>query len=214
MLDQTLGPSLRGGRDYIRLLQVLHALHAEADPLLERWVRTSQSFRHLTIATRMPALASDLTALGMPPLERIQLHDLPRTSPGLLTDPAGVALLYVIAGSSIGARVILRSLPLSVPQNARNGLTQGASTQSAALWSGLLTLLARPAPAIEAASAHASCSLVFERILSHLERGASLEGRSSSGVGSEVKCRLQQVEGREAHAGVVKGHPRAQVLTQ
>ena len=176
VLDHALEPAASSRGDYTRLIQVLHALHAEADPLLARWVGTSPVVRHLRAPDRERALAADLTALGAAPLAPIALGDLPTIAPGLLSDPAGIALLYVVAGSSLGARVILRRLPDSIPNTAREGLTRAASAQSAALWSDLIPLLARPAPPADAASARDVCSCLFARILERLDRVPATSG--------------------------------------
>lgn len=160
------------GPDYLRLVQVLHALHAAADPLLTAWAKDSRTCGHLSIPLRAPSFAHDLTALSAAPLAQLSVSDLPRTAAGRLTEPAGIGLLYVVAGSSLGARVLLRRLPRSVPLQARAGLEHGASAASVQLWAAVLTLLALPAPVEDAATGAAVCSSVFDTLLS-LVQGAS-----------------------------------------
>jgi heme oxygenase len=154
-----------GGPDYARLVQLLHSLHTAADPLLVAWVKSSRACAHLSIPLRASGFASDLAALGVAPLPALSFTCLPRTAAGTLTDPAGIGLLYVVAGSSLGARVLLRNLSSSVPLQARAGLEHGASPPSVQLWAAVITLLARPAPAADAVSGASACSSVFEALL-------------------------------------------------
>lgn len=153
------------GSDYVRIVQLLHALHTSADPLLVAWAKNSNTNAHLQIPLREPHFASDLQALGAAFLPRLSLNNLPRTAAGQLTEPAGIGLLYVVAGSSLGARVLLRHLPHSVPPQARAGLEHAASPPSVQLWTAVLTLLALPAPPEQTNSAAAACSLIFDALL-------------------------------------------------
>ena len=84
---------------------------------------------------------------------------------GVVTDPAGLALLDVVAGSSIGARVVLASLGDDIDPAARLGLSEGASPTSAALWRQTLSVLSGPVDASFAGPAAAACELVFRSLL-------------------------------------------------
>ena len=164
-LDQTFSAQVQSTDSYAGLLQLLHSLHTTADPLLQAWVTSSSAAPHVVIPTRAGALTRDLTLLGFPPAEPVCLEHLPRHRDGVLTDPAGLALLYVVAGSSIGARVILRSLTDTIARGARLGLTQGASDASAELWRHTLVALAAPVDASVSDPAATACQLIFRTLL-------------------------------------------------
>lgn len=152
---------------YVTLLQVLGSLHRTADPLLTAW--NSQSSRGVAAAPipRGPALLEDLAALGQAPAAPLCLDGLARRSPGILTDPAGLGLLYVTAGSSVGARVSLRALPPAIPTRARRGLTLAASPASADLWRHTLIRLSEPADAAFAAEAVQAAQWTFRQLVTH-----------------------------------------------
>ena len=59
-------------------------------------------------------------------------------------DARGLASLYLLAGSSKGARVLLRGLPDHVGPAARTGLTDASSRDSARLWGAVVTALGEP----------------------------------------------------------------------
>ena len=118
--------------------------HTTADPLLQHWVRTSTAAPHVVIPSRARGLAGDLAVLGHSIGGPISLAELLRRPDGGVTDPAGLALLYVVAGSSIGARFILRNLAENIPPAARLGLADCASAGSAELWRTTLIVLASP----------------------------------------------------------------------
>ena len=143
-LDSALaGPDGRVGdvAGYVRVLTVLHELHAHADAALRRWAGTSPlagGIDATTLPDRAEAYAADLTRLGRrPPAGRA-----PQDAP--VTDAQGLALLYLVAGSSAGARVLLRGLPDDVPADARSGLTDAAAPRSTTLWRGTCDVLSRP----------------------------------------------------------------------
>lgn len=169
-LDQIFATTLQGTGDYARLLQLLHSLHTTADPLLQAWVAASDTAPRVVIPTRSTALARDLSLLGYPTRPPIRLDELPRRLGGVVTDPAGLALLYVVAGSSIGARVILASLGDDIDTAARLGLSEGASLTSAGLWRQTLSVLSTPVDASLADPAAAACQLVFGSLLAAAQR--------------------------------------------
>ena len=164
-LDQIFAAAPQRAGDYARLLQLLHSLHTAADPLLQAWVATSSMAPHVVIPTRSTAFARDLALLGYSPRPPIALVELPHRPGGVVTDPAGLALLYVVAGSSIGARVVLASLGDDIDAAARLGLSEGASPTSAALWRQTLSVLSGPVDDSFAGPAAAACQLVFRSLL-------------------------------------------------
>src|SRR5688500_1997928 len=141
-LDAALtGPDGRVGdrSGYVRVLSVLHTLHARADVPLARWARTSPLAAGLdpaVVPDRAHAYEADLATLGVaaPPVAPVER----------LTDAGGLALLYAVAGSSVGARVVLRGLPDAVPLEARRGLTDAAGRGATTLWRQAQEVLSRP----------------------------------------------------------------------
>ena len=126
---------------YLRLLTILHGLHAHADEPLARWAHRSPLASGLDAAlvpARADGYAADLATLGV---EADPVAPPPRTP---VPDARGLALLYVVAGSSIGARVVLRGLPDVVPADARRGLTDAAGAPTTALWRQAQAVLSRP----------------------------------------------------------------------
>lgn len=153
---------------YICLLQTLESFHCSADRALGSWVAGSPAAPAVTIPARAEALRSDMLRLGASPGLPVDLSGLPRDSTtGLLTEGAGLALLYVLAGSSIGARVILRQLSDVVPADAPVGLSEGASPECARLWQTTLVALNAVAPHGVRADATYTCRLVFEILCAH-----------------------------------------------
>ena len=163
-LDATFADQLESTNGYVGLLRLLQAFHASADPLLQDWVRISTAAPNVVIPSRASVLAGDLAFLGYPTGEPICLDGLPRSRGGVPTDPAGLALLCVVAGSSIGARVILGSLTEDIPRAARLGLAEGASVTSAGLWRQTLKVLAIPVDASVSDPATAACQLIFKQL--------------------------------------------------
>lgn len=145
-LDAALtGP---GGRisdttDYVRLLTGLSSLHARTDEPLRAWTAGSDWARaHLdpTDLPRRSALyASDLAALGE--------HDR-AVAPQATACDDGQALgfLYVVAGSTAGARLVLRGLPDDLAPHARAGLSDAAAPAGARLWRDCRHALTAPLP--------------------------------------------------------------------
>lgn len=164
-LDATFTAQLDSVPGYVCLLQTLESFHSSADALLATWVAGSVAAPAVTIPRRTAALASDLLRLGVDPRPPIDLTGLPcDPATGLLTDGTGLALLYVTAGSSVGARVLLRQLPPAIPTDARAGVVEGAGPACAGLWRTTLMALGAVAPDAVAADATRSCRLVFEAL--------------------------------------------------
>lgn len=148
-LDAVLsGP---GGRivdtaGYVRLLGTLSSLHAHTDDVLHAWADRSDWVRdHLdpAVLPRRSALyASDLARVGAP--ERAAAAVTP--GPDDRDDGRALGLLYVVAGSTKGARVVLRGLPDDLAPDARSGLTDAATPAGARLWQGCRSVLTTPLP--------------------------------------------------------------------
>lgn len=147
---------------YAGLLQVLQSFHSSADPLLTAWVVGSSRAPSVTVPDRAAALTRGLLALDIEALVPADLGGLPRDQgTGLLTDGAGLGLLYVVAGSSLGARVVLRQLPVAVPAHVRAGLGGAAGPAGAQLWRTTLAALAVTASTVVTEDATLGCRLAF-----------------------------------------------------
>lgn len=125
---------------YVRVLRSLHRLHCHADAALRTWTSTSPLASGLDpdlVPDRASAYAADLAVLGE------TVPTTPRNDKAV-DDARGLALLYLVAGSAAGARVLLRGLPDAVPTHARRGLTDAAGRSSTVLWREAVALLERP----------------------------------------------------------------------
>ena len=155
---------------YVRVLGVLHLLHVHADGPLARWAATSPLADGLdrdVLPDRAAAYAADLRRLGA--------HPSPSsgTPAGPVDDARGLALLYLVAGSAAGARVLLRGLPDVVPADARRGLTDAAGATSTALWRHARTVLARPVSTDVKDAAVAEAETVFALLVDRHQLAAS-----------------------------------------
>jgi heme oxygenase len=155
---------------YLRIVRVMHALHTHADVPLARWAATSPLADKLPAALlpdRADAYAADLTALGADP-ERTRA-----SQPDDVDDARGLAMLYVLAGSAVGARVLLRGLPGAVRSDARQGLTDAASPAATHLWRATQAVLAQPLDAELCDATVAEACTLFELLLDETELLAS-----------------------------------------
>ena len=145
-LDAVLtGP---GGRiadtaGYVRLLTGLSSLHARTDEPLHAWTASSGWARaHLDPADlprRSALYASDLAALGA-----VDRTAAPQST--ACDDGQALGFLYVVAGSTAGARLVLRGLPDDLAPHARAGLCDAAAPAGARLWRDCRTVLTVPLP--------------------------------------------------------------------
>jgi len=175
-LDRALtGPTGRvaSSEDYLRVLHTLHALHAGSEERLRRWVDGSPLAAGIAGDVELPdraaLYAGDLLALGEP----VPHEPDPTGSDHPVDDAEGIALLYLLSGSSAGARVLLHGLPEDVPRAARRGLTDAAGPGSARLWQAVRGLLAAPAEEPLASRAADEADALFGRLLAHVEERAA-----------------------------------------
>lgn len=172
-LDAALTGPGRGVRDlaaYVRVLTTLHALHRHADAPLAAWVHASPLATNLDpalVPDRERLYADDLRALGVPTGSAGSGH---ATAPA---DARGLALLYLVAGSAAGARVLLRGLPETIPTEARRGLTCAAGPTSTVLWRESCALLSQPVDGELQEAAVAEATAVLETLAGHQELVAS-----------------------------------------
>ncbi len=154
---------------YLRLVGVLHMMHSAAEPVLGVWRADSAWAASLSpqvrLPRRAPLFATDLEALGVVP---------PVIGADASTEPAsesrGVALLYLLAGSAAGARMLVRMIPDDVPVGARSGLADAASAEASALWRATKDLLARPAPEALVTATVTEARAELLRLVEHTER--------------------------------------------
>ncbi len=125
---------------YVRLLTVLGELHASVEGSLRSWVEATpwvgEALDGATLPSRAALYAHDLADLGAP-------APAPHADEAY-DDARGLATLYLLAGSAKGARVLLRGLPDDLAPDARRGLTDAASRDSALLWGRVVALLGEP----------------------------------------------------------------------
>ena len=132
--------TVRDEATYVRLLSVLVHLHARAEVPLHAWVaRTAwvrERLAQVSLPERTRLYADDLRGLGAP-------VDLP-PSDSPYDDAAGIAALYLVAGSTKGARALRTRLPDDVGAGCRLGLDDACSASSRRLWPAVHSLLTRP----------------------------------------------------------------------
>lgn len=132
--------TVRDDATYVRLLGVLSHLHARTEGPLRAWVaRTPWVDDRLggaPLPTRTALFAADLLALGA------DVDPPPADHP--YDDAAGIAALYLLAGSTKGARALRSRLPHHVGVGCRRGLDDACSAGSRRLWPAVHSLLTRP----------------------------------------------------------------------
>lgn len=101
-----LGAAAAGGSDYARFLRVNEACHRAIEPVLSAGGLGAHRAQ-LVPGDRHAAAAADLAAMNLRP---IVLKDFVPRSPGL-SEAVGIA--YVMEGSRLGARTILKRLRAS-----------------------------------------------------------------------------------------------------
>ena len=125
---------------YTRLLTVLADLHARAEDPLHSWLAATpwarDSLAEAPLSRRAGLFVDDLSRLGAeaPPVAPDPPYD----------DARGLAALYLLSGSTNGARVLLRRLPSDVAPQARSGLTDAASSGSARTWRAVMAMFGEP----------------------------------------------------------------------
>ena len=173
-LDDAFAHGHNSPESYLGLIRCLHSFHEAADPLLIAWVERSAQAPRVTVTDRSAAFRTDLMALGYAPLAPMDLSDLTTlTESATLDDGVGIALLYVVAGSSLGARVVLRQLPHTVPANARKGLTEASGVEALHLWQHTAKALEAAVSAEVSTVAKETCAQLFDRLARHMTVGSS-----------------------------------------
>ena len=97
---------LDGGDRYAGALARFWGIYAGAEPRLDRW-HTAAGLADWPQRRKLPALRSDLLALGMTPADIDALPVRPFAEPDV---SAGFGWLYVLEGATLGGAVIARRL--------------------------------------------------------------------------------------------------------
>jgi len=125
---------------YARLLTVLADLHGRAEDPLHSWVAATpwarDSLAEAPLSRRAGLFAADLAL--------VDAEARPVAPDPPYDDARGLAALYLLAGSTMGARVLLRSLPTEVAPQARTGLTDAASSGSSRTWRAVMAMFGEP----------------------------------------------------------------------
>ncbi len=137
-----MGGDLTLGEDaaYARLLRVLLQLHGRTETPLRAWV------------ARTPWVGCRLEGVALPErthLYAADLQDLGAAAEPALPDPpyddaGGLGALYLLAGSTKGARALRTRLPDHVGPSSRRGLDDASSPASRRLWPAVHRVLGEP----------------------------------------------------------------------
>ncbi len=111
-------------RAYVAALRALASFHRAVEPQLARAVRLGLLEAGLVGEPRLPDLERDLAALAEP------AGDDRCAVPALESAEGAFAAAYVLAGSALGARLLVRRLPRAVTGDARRYI-EGASGEAA-----------------------------------------------------------------------------------
>jgi heme oxygenase len=154
---------------YAASLVALSGFHAAVEDELRCAVEQGRLEPSLVGRPRVPDLERDLELLGVPE---------PRPScsvPHLAGEDGAFAGAYVLAGSSLGARVLQRSLPQSVTGSARTYIERGADPHAGSRWARIKLLLEQADAARRARIASHAIAL-FDTLERHCRTTRRLRG--------------------------------------
>jgi heme oxygenase len=150
---------------YADALAALHALHAGLEPQLAAAVADGRIAPRLVGPARTPDLERDLAALGRRPNGSagrvLRLSDADEALAGA----------YVLGGSTLGATVLVRSVPTAVSGGARRFLERGASPEARACWRAVSREIERCGPH-RLQRVAATANLVFDVLSTRMEVSA------------------------------------------
>lgn len=151
--------------EYSDSLQALYAINRPIELHIADYITAHALPIDYEAHRRMDDLAADL-----------QFLDLPLPAPawdGPVIDSPGalVGCFYVLAGSTLGGRVIFRQLQASLAVNEQNGAKffAGHGEQTMAKWQAFWAFATAVCPAAQLPAARQSAAGLFESILQHLE---------------------------------------------
>ncbi len=163
-----LAPLVRPGltlSEYGKCLQALYAINHPIELRIAEYISAHALPIDYEAHRRIDDLAADLQFLGLPlpaPAWSGPLID----SPGALT-----GCFYVLAGSTLGGRVIFRQLQAKLAVDAQNGAKffAGHGEQTMAKWQAFWAFAAAVCPAGQLPAARESAAGLFDHFLQHLE---------------------------------------------
>jgi heme oxygenase len=174
LLAPLVRPDL-GVVQYGDALAALHGVHAQAEPRILAFLDKHEGPFDYRARLKLPALESDLAALGRPPLH--WRRDLPAPeSIGAL-----IGILYTVEGSAQGGQVIERTIRNNVRKNAATKLPlqffSGYGELSRERWEEFLRFADEYCPIAEYETAAVTAVLLFEAIKNHLDDALQHLGR-------------------------------------
>jgi heme oxygenase len=142
-----------------RLLTRYHAFHGGADAILSRWISGTAGLEDLSRAVRLRLDRSLVTRLS-PPSDQVSL-------PTVESREEALGVLYVVEGSALGGKLILRQLAARGADVSELGFLDPHGEQAGPVWRRFLEVLERELSgseeSIAAAVAGAVKGFVFAR---------------------------------------------------
>lgn len=164
-----LAPLLHPALDiasYGKALQALHAINAPTETAIATAIQSRHPEFDYRPHCRMPDLEHDLTVLELP--------QLPAAWPGPILESSGqlAGSLYVLAGSTMGGRVIYRQLQASLGLNTENGgrFFAGHGEQTMPMWQACMQFAAGICPIESIDIARQSAAELFQNIITLLDQ--------------------------------------------
>ncbi|PKO88780.1 MAG: hypothetical protein CVU16_13210 [Betaproteobacteria bacterium HGW-Betaproteobacteria-10] len=164
LLARLVRPGLQMA-DYGRALQALYAINAPSERCIADYIAAQGYAFDYAAHQRMPDLLADLAYLSLP------VPPLAWAGPRLDSPGELVGCLYVLAGSTLGGRVIFRQLQSVLPVTASAGARffAGHGEQTMGMWQNFWAFAATICSPAELPAARQSAAALFERILTLLE---------------------------------------------
>ncbi|PKU26332.1 biliverdin-producing heme oxygenase [Telmatospirillum siberiense] len=147
---------------YGKALAVLHSVFVPLEDGITRFLGSRPETFDYRLRCKIPALLSDLAALGRAPWGVTMRYPVPSTIGEL------VGILYAVEGTTMGGRHIVRCLRQfdNLPKRFFSGY--GEHTESR--WHEFLAFAAAACPAADHQSAAVSAASVFHAIKAHLDQ--------------------------------------------
>jgi len=151
---------------YGKALQALHAINAPAEAAIAACIQSRHPEFDYRPHCRIQDLEHDLSVLGRPQLAAAW------PGPILENDGQLAGNLYVLAGSTMGGRVIYRQLQASLGLNSENGgrFFAGHGEQTMPMWQACMQFAARICTTDSIGVARQSAAELFQNILTLLDQ--------------------------------------------